>query len=163
VQRRKSCRVVKPNNCIFYLSARKENHRHLPHNFPAPRNFPGFHQKQSKRPKFPTLPYASEQCKCCNERPKNVRPTDTRTHDTHHLYRVPCVRVCTWARYTPSVRVCAIHFSVEYDMHMGLLELLKIFLARNPSADPTLPEVQLSNCVRIVSMMCTRLHPNHPR
>ena len=53
--------------------------------------------------------------------------------------------------------------SVEYDMHMGLLELLKIFLARNPSADPTLPEVQLSNCVRIVSMMCTRLHPNHPR
>jgi hypothetical protein len=53
--------------------------------------------------------------------------------------------------------------SVEYDMHMGLLELLKIFLARNPSADPTLPEVQLSNCGRIVSMMCTRLHPNHPR
>ena len=53
--------------------------------------------------------------------------------------------------------------SVEYDMHMGLLELLKIFLARNPSADPTLPEVQLSNCVRIVSMMCTCLHPNHPR
>ena len=63
MQRRKSCRVVKPNNCIFYLSARKENHRHLPHNFPAPRNFPGFHQKQSKRPKFPTLPYESEQCK----------------------------------------------------------------------------------------------------
>ena len=37
--------------------------------------------------------------------------------------------------------------SVEYDMHVGLLELIKIFAARNPSTDLMLPEVRQSKCV----------------